>query len=51
MFQWLVEKSLASRLFVLAAAVALMIWGGVQATRLPVDVFPDRNKPTVTLMT
>src|SRR5574343_1515248 len=51
MFQWLVEKSLASRLFVLAAAVALMIWGGVQATRLPVDVFPDLNKPTVTLMT
>ena len=51
MFQWLVEKSLASRLFVLAAALALMIWGGVQATRLPVDVFPDLNKPTVTLMT
>jgi len=51
MFQWLVEKSLASRLFVLAAAVALMIWGGVQSTRLPVDVFPDLNKPTVTLMT
>ncbi|MBP5987369.1 MAG: efflux RND transporter permease subunit [Azonexus sp.] len=51
MFQWLVEKSLSSRLFVLAAAVALMIWGGVQATRLPVDVFPDLNKPTVTLMT
>ncbi|MGE5769828.1 MAG: efflux RND transporter permease subunit, partial [Betaproteobacteria bacterium] len=51
MFQWLVEKSLASRLFVLAAAVALMIWGGVQATRLPVDVFPDLNKPTVTVMT
>ena len=51
MFQWLVEKSLASRHFVLAAAVALMIWGGVQSTRLPVDVFPDLNKPTVTLMT
>ena len=51
MFQWLVEKSLSSRLFVLVAAVALMIWGGVQATRLPVDVFPDLNKPTVTLMT
>ncbi|MBL8450090.1 MAG: efflux RND transporter permease subunit [Dechloromonas sp.] len=51
MFQWLVEKSLASRLFVGAGAVALMIWGGVQATRLPVDVFPDLNKPTVTLMT
>ncbi len=51
MFQWLVEKSLASRLFVLVAAAVLMVWGGLQATRLPVDVFPDLNKPTVTLMT
>ena len=51
MFQWLVEKSLGSRLFVLAIAAALMLWGGMQATRLPVDVFPDLNKPTVTVMT
>ncbi|MBP5998038.1 MAG: efflux RND transporter permease subunit [Azonexus sp.] len=51
MFQWLVEKSLSSRLFVLVAAVVLMVWGGLQATRLPVDVFPDLNRPTVTLMT
>ncbi len=50
MFQWLVEKSLASRLFVLIAAVVLMVWGGLQTTRLPVDVFPDLNKPTVTVM-
>lgn len=51
MFQWLVEKSLGSRLFVLVAAGVLMLWGGLQATRLPVDVFPDLNKPTVTVMT
>ena len=51
MFQWLVEKSLGSRLFVLVAAAVLMVWGAVQATRLPVDVFPDLNKPTVTVMT
>ncbi|MBN8462339.1 MAG: efflux RND transporter permease subunit [Dechloromonas sp.] len=51
MFQWLVEKSLASRLFVLVAAAVLMVWGSLQATRLPVDVFPDLNKPTVTIMT
>ena len=51
MFQWLVEKSLGSRLFVLVAAAVLMLWGGWQATRLPVDVFPDLNKPTVTVMT
>ena len=51
MFQWLVEKSLGSRLFLLVAAIVLMVWGGLQATRLPVDVFPDLNKPTVTVMT
>ncbi|MBU3698203.1 efflux RND transporter permease subunit [Dechloromonas sp.] len=51
MFQWLVEKSLASRLVVLVAAAVLMVWGSLQATRLPVDVFPDLNKPTVTIMT
>ena len=51
MFQWLLEKSLGSRLFVLVAAAVLMVWGGLQATRLPVDVFPDLNKPTVTVMT
>ena len=51
MFQWLVEKSLGSRLFVLVAAGVLMLWGALQATRLPVDVFPDLNKPTVTVMT
>lgn len=51
MFQWLVQKSLASRLFVLVAAAVLMVWGGLQAGRLPVDVFPDLNKPTVNIMT
>ncbi|HSG23380.1 MAG TPA: efflux RND transporter permease subunit, partial [Azonexus sp.] len=51
MFQWLVEKSLANRLFVLAVSVVLMVYGAFQAGRLPVDVFPDLNKPTITLMT
>jgi HME family heavy-metal exporter len=51
MFQWLVEKSLANRLFVLAVSVVLMAYGAFQAGRLPVDVFPDLNKPTITLMT
>ncbi len=40
MFQWLVEKSLANRLFVLAVSVVLMAYGAFQAGRLPVDVFP-----------
>jgi len=51
MFQWILQKSLASRLAVLAVSMILMAYGAFQAGRLPVDVFPDLNKPTVTLMT
>ncbi len=51
MFQWILEKSLSARLPVLVAACILMFYGAFEAQRLPVDVFPDLNRPTVTLMT
>lgn len=51
MFNFLVSQSLKNRLFVLAIAAVLMIYGAFTATRLPVDVFPDLNRPTVTIMT
>lgn len=51
MFQWLIQKSLSSRLPVLLGALLLMAYGAFEAQRLPVDVFPDLNKPTVTLIT
>ncbi|MFO0442957.1 MAG: efflux RND transporter permease subunit [Betaproteobacteria bacterium] len=51
MFKWLLEHSLANRLLVLIAAVVLMVYGAFTLTRTPVDVFPDLNKPTVTIMT
>lgn len=51
MFNFLVTQSLKNRLFVLAVAAVLMIYGAFTATRLPVDVFPDLNRPTVTIMT
>ena len=51
MFKWLLENSLANRLLVLIAAVVLMAYGAFTLTRTPVDVFPDLNKPTVTIMT
>ncbi|WP_415033160.1 efflux RND transporter permease subunit [Azonexus sp.] len=51
MFQWILEKSLGARLPVLVAACVLMLYGAFEAQRLPVDVFPDLNRPTVTLMT
>jgi heavy-metal exporter, HME family len=51
MFKWLLESSLANRLLVLIAAIVLMVYGAFTLTRTPVDVFPDLNKPTVTIMT
>jgi heavy-metal exporter, HME family len=51
MFSWIVNLSLKNRLFVLAFAVILMLYGGLTASTMPVDVFPDLNKPTVTIMT
>ena len=51
MFRFLVTHSLRNRLFVLAAAGALIVYGLFTVARLPVDVFPDLNKPTVTIMT
>jgi CzcA family heavy metal efflux pump len=47
----LIAFSLRNRLFVLAVGVLLLACGGFVATRLPIDVFPDLNRPTVTLMT
>jgi HME family heavy-metal exporter len=51
MFNLLVTASLRNRLLVLAAALVLVIYGSFSLPRLPVDVFPDLNRPTVVLMT
>jgi HME family heavy-metal exporter len=51
MFNLLVTASLRNRLLVLAASAVLVVYGSYVAPRLPVDVFPDLNRPTVVLMT
>ena len=51
MFNTLVNASLRNRLFVLIAAAILIVYGSVSLNTIPVDVFPDLNKPTITLMT
>ena len=41
MFRFLVTHSLRNRLFVLAAALALVVYGLFTISKLPVDVFPE----------
>ena len=51
MFTYLVTRSLSNRLLVLAIAAIMVLYGLFAIRQLPVDVFPDLNKPTVTVMT
>src|SRR5437899_700663 len=51
MLDRVIAFSLKNRLLVLLSAVALLAWGAYEAARLPVDVFTDLNRPTVTVLT
>ena len=51
MFTFLVKQSLQNRLFVAAAAAVLIIYGSLTLPRMPIDVFPDLNRPMVTVLT
>ena len=45
-----IHWSLKNRLFVVVGALLLLLWGGYETTRMPVDVFPDLTAPTVTVV-
>jgi HME family heavy-metal exporter len=51
MFTFLVSQALKGRILVLVAAAVLIVLGALTARQLPVDVLPDLNRPTVTIMT
>src|SRR5262245_2954680 len=51
MFNAIITASLKNRLFVLAGALLLVVYGSYVVRRLPVDVCPDLNRPTVVLLT
>ena len=46
----IIRWSLENRLFVIVGALGLLIWGGYEASRMPVDVFPDLTSPTVSVI-
>ena len=51
MFSRLIKFSLDHAALVLLLAGVLLVFVAVRLPRTPVDVFPDLNRPTVTIMT
>ncbi len=51
MLDRIIRWSLENRLLVIVAASLLLLYGGIVATRTPIDVFPDLTAPTVTVLT
>jgi CzcA family heavy metal efflux pump len=50
MIDAIIRGSLQNRPLVLAAALGLLVWGGLETASMPVDVFPDLTAPTVTII-
>ena len=51
MLNAIIRFALQQRLLVVAIAIFLVFYGSWQISQLPIDVFPDLNRPRVTVMT
>ena len=51
MIRWLVAASLQARYVILAAALAVVVFGAMQFDRMPVDALPEFAPPTVEVQT
>ncbi|MGE4133665.1 MAG: efflux RND transporter permease subunit [Bdellovibrionales bacterium] len=51
MLDRIIRFSLTHRIFVLAMGVLITVYGLFTLSKMPVDVFPDLNRPTVNIMT
>ncbi len=50
MLNRIIAWCLGHRLLVIVGALALGLWGAVSAQQLPIDVLPDLNRPTVSIL-
>ncbi|MGH9648595.1 MAG: efflux RND transporter permease subunit, partial [Bryobacteraceae bacterium] len=51
MISRLVSFALAQRFVILIAALAVIIWGAISYSRLPIDAYPDLSPPHVEIIT
>lgn len=51
MLDFLIKISLKNRLLVIGLACFVIVYGALTLSKLPVDVFPELTKPTITVMT
>ena len=51
MLNAIIRFALNHRLLVVAITALIVVYGAITARDLPIDVFPDITKPTVTIMT
>ncbi len=51
MLNGIIRFALNHRMLVLIAAVAVLVYGSIEATHLPIDVLPDLTRPRVVLVT
>lgn len=51
MLNQIIKTALNHRLLVLAATALIIVYGALILKEMPIDVFPDLTRPTITLMT
>ena len=51
MLNAIIRLALTHRTLVLAACLVVLVYGGYLSTTLPIDVFPDLDRPRVVILT